>query len=149
MILLADEAEKDAAISQLEAGGYVAFGSIPSFDAWREAGLPVDAVVAVPVESLAGAANGHQYTIIDVREPMEWETGYVPGAVLVPLGRLPREIPSLDVDARVAVICEAGIRSSTASSLLKRAGFGDVGNVLAGTSGYRRAGLPLAFTVGP
>jgi thioredoxin len=39
-------------------------------------------------------AQAEGVAVIDVREPMEYRVGHVPGAVLVPLGRLPQPKPA-------------------------------------------------------
>ena len=46
----------------------------------------------------------------------------------------------------VVVICEAGVRSSSAASILQAEGFDGVSHVPEGTGGYRRAGLNLEFS---
>lgn len=138
LILLADPPDHAAAVAQLESGGYRILGLIPGLEEWRDAGLPVDKLELLEPESVPEGV-----AVVDVREPIEWETGHVPGAILVSLGDLEAQAARLPSKRPLAVICEAGLRSSTAASLLKRRGFKEVANVLAGTSGYRRTGLPL------
>ena len=36
------------------------------------------------------------YTLIDVREPAEYEEGHIPGAVLIPLSELPDRLSEID-----------------------------------------------------
>ncbi len=84
-------------------------------------------------------------TILDVREPVEWETGHLPGATLIRLADLRSRLHELRRDAPVLVICEAGVRSSSAASILQQAGFPRVSNVLDGTAGCRKAGLALQY----
>ena len=76
---------------------------------------------------------------------MEWENGYIPGAVLISLGALRGRMAELPRDRAIAVICEAGIRSAVAAGLLLDAGFERVSNVSDGMGGYRNAGRPLAI----
>ena len=83
--------------------------------------------------------------ILDVREPIEWEMGHVPGALLISLGDLREKINDVPSDKRIVVICEAGIRSSSAASVLLLEGFSNVAHVPEGTAGYRNAGLDLEF----
>lgn len=127
-------AEADIPVRGVLAGG---------FPAWSAAGLPEAAVAEIAVEELPRSAADS--TIVDVREPLEWTTGHVPGALLVPLGGLREAMPSIPRHRRVIAICEAGVRSCTAASLLASAGFTDVAHVPAGSAGYRASGLPLAF----
>lgn len=145
VILVApDEAIAAAAATQLGAASIDVRGVLGGgMDAWLTAALPVAAVAEVGVEELSRL--GREVTVVDVREPLEWETGYVPGALRIPLGRLREEPPPAPRESRVVTICEAGVRSCSAASILASAGFTDVAHVPAGTSGYRQARLPLAF----
>ncbi len=36
------------------------------------------------------------YTLLDVREPEEYEAGHIPGAVLIPLSDLPDRLSEID-----------------------------------------------------
>jgi hydroxyacylglutathione hydrolase len=144
-VVTADPVEREGARSQLAAAGRAFFGAIPDDPViWQAAGVPAETLPDLPLAALANGA-GKDRVVVDVREPLEWETGYVPGAVLIPLGRLRQELDRLPRDREIAVICEAGVRSATAASLLQAAGFPRVANVREGSAGYRRTGWPLAF----
>ena len=80
--------------------------------------------------------------VLDVRRPMEFAAGHVPGARNIPLSDLPRRLGEID-DAPLAVICASGYRSSTAMSLLARAGRGDLRNVAGGTAAWIRDGFAV------
>lgn len=69
--------------------------------------------------------------VVDVRQPAEFRSGRVPGAVNVGLGRLAGGSPA-GVPAGAAVLCGHGERAMTAASLLARAGRTDVAVVLGG-----------------
>lgn len=142
-ILLAPDVESAAAAGQqLVSAGIPLRGSV-ALGSWRAEGLPEQTVGLIAIEdvpALAGAA-----TVVDVREPMEWDTGYVPGALLIPLGELRDSVPPVPKDAPIVTICEAGVRSSVAASILQAAGFTNVSHIPAGSSGYRRSGLALEF----
>jgi len=144
VLVAPDDATAEAAAMQLADGG-IAVRSVVAggFEAWRAAGLAESAVGEIDVDELPRL--GSDATVIDVREPLEWTTGHVPGALLVPLGTLRYALSHLPRRGRVITICEAGIRSCTAASILAAAGFADVAHVPAGSSRYRRSGLPLAF----
>jgi hydroxyacylglutathione hydrolase len=144
LLIAPDAATGEAAATQLRKAGMVARGLLEGgFEAWQAAGLPATVVREVEIDELPRLAD--VATVIDVREPLEWTTGHVPGALLVPLGRLRDGVASIPRDRAVIAICEAGIRSSTAASILGAAGFADVAHVPVGSAGYRRSGLPLAF----
>ncbi len=145
VVLVASDAGALAAAStQLGEAGIEVLGALEGgFGAWRAAGLRQRTIAEVSVRDLASRPTGA--TVVDVREPLEWTTGYVPGARLIPLGALPDRLDEIPRDRRVVVICEAGIRSCAGASILARAGYADVAHVPGGSSEYRRAGLPLAF----
>lgn len=148
LVLVAEPVQQAATTEQLRSAGWVVLGAIEGLEEWSAAGLPVDRLDLVGVGPELAHPDGGDFTLVDVREPIEWDTGHVPGARLLALGSLVDKLDSLPADGHVVVICEAGVRSSSAASVLKRHGFGQVGNILAGTGGYRRAGLPLAFPEG-
>jgi rhodanese-related sulfurtransferase len=79
---------------------------------------------------------------IDVREPaecamMRWEK-----ARNIPLGRLAHEVPQLDRNRPVVMICAAGGRSMQAASYLESQGFTQVFNLAGGMGQASRDGLP-------
>ena len=41
------------------------------------------------------------YTLIDVREPEEYEEGHIPGAVLIPLSELPDRLSEIDPEKAI------------------------------------------------
>jgi sulfur-carrier protein adenylyltransferase/sulfurtransferase len=63
------------------------------------------------------------FELIDVREPYEWQIGQIPGARLIPLGRLAGAMSSLDSTRDIVVYCRSGVRSADATRQLQAAGF--------------------------
>lgn len=89
-----------------------------------------------PLELAERIGRGEPITLVDVREPAEWETGRIPGARLVPLARLGEEMPGLDPAREVVVYCRSGVRSQTAGRQLRAAGFGRVLSLAGGILRY-------------
>ncbi|GAB3140637.1 hypothetical protein GCM10027290_11780 [Micromonospora sonneratiae] len=87
-------------------------------------------------------AHANGATVIDVREPVEYAEGHVPGAHCVPLAQLPASLGSLPRHRTVYAICASGNRSRVAAELLERAGF-DARSVAGGTAAWARAGHPV------
>ena len=96
----------------------------------------------ISIESLVKSKN---MRVLDVRESIEWETGHFPGAILQQLSTIKNDLSRIPSDVELAVICEAGIRSLTAVSLLKKNGYKQLFNVVEGTAGYRKLGEKLEF----
>ncbi len=140
-LLASEPAVAEAAIGQLRDRYRVA--SVMDNSTGRQAGALGESLSDIRVQAVAHAVPAGEVTVLDVREPVEWETGYAPGAVLISLGSLKDRLGVIPHQKLVAVICEAGVRSSTGASLLLAAGFPRVATVSEGMSGYRRAGLPL------
>ena len=149
VLVISDTSQVQEAESQLSGSEFPIVGMLDGgFKAWRDSALPTELLREVPIQQLEKFAQGQKAIVLDVREPMEWETGHVPGALLVALGSLRQHLGDIPKHGRIAVICEAGIRSSTAASILQAEGFTQVSNVAEGTGGYRRAGLPLQYPQG-
>lgn len=87
-------------------------------------------------DELAAKLKSDRPVILDVREPMEYAFGHIPGAKLVPLGNLEQEMDKLSdhVEKEVYVVCRTGSRSDTACQILTENGFTNVKNVLPGMS---------------
>ncbi|MDQ7028540.1 MAG: rhodanese-like domain-containing protein [Ardenticatenia bacterium] len=64
-----------------------------------------------------------RWTVVDVREPMEWvTTGVVPGATLWSLRELHLHITELPPHSEIVTVCAAGGRAVIAASLLRAHG---------------------------
>jgi rhodanese-related sulfurtransferase len=100
-------------------------------------------LTTVSVRDLADAAATGA-TVIDVREPYEYEAGHVDGALLMPLAQTVQLATDLPKDQPVYVICRSGNRSLSAAQALVDAGFQDVRNVGGGMIAWQAAGLPIA-----
>lgn len=67
--------------------------------------------------------------ILDVREQDEYDSGHIPGAVLLPVGTIDEETAAEIIpekDSTVLVYCRSGNRSKTASSALSELGYTNI-----------------------
>lgn len=73
--------------------------------------------------------------LLDVREELEFHT-YNVGGLNIPLGKLPAvlEEEELDFDLKdeIIVICQRGLRSKTAKTILINAGYKNARNLIGG-----------------
>jgi len=76
--------------------------------------------------------RGDKFTLVDVREPGEYEICRIPGARLIPLGELPARVGELDRSDEIVLHCKGGGRSAKALSLLRQAGFENLRNLTGG-----------------
>lgn len=74
--------------------------------------------------------------LVDVRETWEAELAALPGAMLLPLGRLPELTEALDPDRPIVVYCHHGIRSAQGAGYLLHAGFPDVRHLAGGIDAW-------------
>lgn len=117
-------------------------------EVWESMGLPVTSgdiedIAPAELHNLIQNGNGNRPVVLDVREPWEFSQGHIPGAILIPLGQLNQRLTELDQTKPTAVVCATGNRSQSAAALLGQKKFKKVYNVLNGTMGWQRQGLPL------
>jgi glyoxylase-like metal-dependent hydrolase (beta-lactamase superfamily II)/rhodanese-related sulfurtransferase len=110
--------------------------------AWRQAGLPVATIAQITASELDARLKSHAVQVLDVRREPEWDAGRIEGATWWPLDNFRVSPPEIDHEAPIAVHCKGGYRSMIASSLLQRAGFKNVINVVGGFDAWQQAKLP-------
>ncbi len=68
--------------------------------------------------------QGDKFTLLDVREPWEFETASIDGAKLIPMSDIPaRANQELDPEDHIVVICHHGVRSMNVTAWLRQQGF--------------------------
>lgn len=92
--------------------------------------------------------SGRDLQLVDVREPVEWDIMHLPGAVLIPKGRIVsgEALASLPQNKQIVLYCKTGIRSAEALAVLKSAGFADAVHVQGGAVAWAKqvdTSLPL------
>ncbi|MCM1066114.1 MAG: FAD-dependent oxidoreductase [Muribaculaceae bacterium] len=81
--------------------------------------------------------------VVDVRTPMEFAAGALPGAVNIPLDTMRERLGELDAGRPVVLYCGVGLRGYLASNILRLRGFKDVRNLVGGLKTYRTATAPV------
>jgi molybdopterin/thiamine biosynthesis adenylyltransferase/rhodanese-related sulfurtransferase len=91
------------------------------------------------------------FTVIDVREPSEWDAGHVDGGVLLPLADLPRRIASVAPDRAAPLLlhCAVGARSARAAAELTRMGYTNVVNLKGPIDQWQQLGGEWVEPQGP
>lgn len=87
------------------------------------------------------------FTLLDVRQPVEYEEAHLPGAQLVPLPRLINSLGEVAPDRPTIVYCAVGGRSRMAAQLLIHQGYKDVHHLVGGIEAWEeaRASGPVEF----
>jgi hydroxyacylglutathione hydrolase len=129
-VMAGDSASASEAIMRLARVGIETVeGFLTTLDGLPTASLP---------QLTTRALHERPRAVLDVRRRGEFQEGHVPGARNIPLDELLERLDELDWDQPLAVICAGGYRSSTACSLLARAGFKNLFNVQGGTEEWMR-----------
>jgi molybdopterin/thiamine biosynthesis adenylyltransferase/rhodanese-related sulfurtransferase len=66
---------------------------------------------------------GEKLTIVDVRNPEEYQICKIPGSKLLPLPELNKRFTELDAGSEIILHCKSGMRSSKAQQFLREQGF--------------------------
>jgi len=80
--------------------------------------------------------RGEKITLIDVREPWEYNIAKIEGAQLIPLATLGSEYKTLDPQAEIVIHCHMGMRSMDATQFLLQQGFKNVKNLTGGINAW-------------
>ena len=79
------------------------------------------------------------FTLLDVREPWEFETAKMDGAKLIPMGDVPsRAHQELDPEDHVIVVCHHGVRSMNVTVWLRQQGFEKAQSMRGGIDAWSR-----------
>ncbi len=133
-IVIVAESEEQAAETQTRLARIGIEGTIGylggGMEAWQKAGERVETIPQITAKELR--ARRCEFKVLDVRRENEWQAGHIEGATWHALDNFPHELPNIGKNAPIAVHCKGGYRSILAASLLQRAGFTSVTDVIGG-----------------
>jgi rhodanese-related sulfurtransferase len=79
------------------------------------------------------------FTLLDVREPWEFETASIAGSKHIPMGDIPsRAHQELDPEDHIVVVCHHGVRSMTVTNWLRQQGFEKAQSMRGGIDAWSR-----------
>ncbi len=111
--------------------------------AWNAAGFALSSIPQIKAEVLRERLENGTLQLLDVRRESEWEAGHIKDATWWPLDNFKVSPPEIDRSVPVAVHCKGGYRSIIACSLLRRAGFENVADVIGGFDAWQQAQLEV------
>jgi hydroxyacylglutathione hydrolase len=145
-VLIADSAEqlsearlRLARVGIEDARGYLNGGVA----AWTQAGFALVELPQITVQALHDRLRAYASQVVDVRREPEWQAGHIEGANWWPLDNFKVAPPEVAPDLPIAVHCKSGYRSMIACSLLQRAGFRNVTNVIGGFDAWQQTKFPV------
>jgi hydroxyacylglutathione hydrolase len=120
--------------------GYLAGG----FPSWAKAGKPLAITGIWSVYDLQSRLYDPSLFLLDVRDiHSRRRFGAINGSHHIYVGDLPRRLGEVPRERHIITFCDAGFKGSIAASLLYRAGFHTVTNLLGGMTAWIQAGFPL------
>lgn len=84
-------------------------------------------------------ADKTPFTLVDVREPDEYEICKISGSKLIPLKQLPNRLGELNKDALIVLHCHHGRRSMMALQFMQEEGFTQLKNLEGGIDAWAEA----------
>jgi len=92
-----------------------------------------------PEEVKAKLDGGESFTLLDVREPHEFQIGRIEQAKLMPMGEVPsRAHQELDPEEPIVVLCHHGVRSMNVTVWLRQQGFEKAQSMRGGMDAWSR-----------
>lgn len=88
--------------------------------------------------------NQGKTLVLDVRNPDEFASGHLPGAKNIPIDELANRLGEIEKSKShvVITVCQSGVRSGTAVSILNKAGFEQAFSLDGGVAEWKAQSLP-------
>lgn len=85
-------------------------------------------------------AQNPELFLVDVREPEEFQMGYIDGAILLPVAKFVdgSALKLLPRDKEIVLYCHSGVRSANCLSIIKNAGFSNSTHLLGGILAWHK-----------
>jgi len=103
---------------------------------WKQFLTPVQSFNAIEADAYMKRSKADTYTLLDVRQPKEYESEHLPGAKLIPLPDLGQRIDELNAEIPTIVYCAIGGRSRIAAQMLASKGFNEIYNLSGGIKAW-------------
>lgn len=138
LIIVAEDDKQEEALTRLARIGYeYLLGWLEGgMERWRkESGEVVTVPQLLPSTLKKELEEGKTPLLLDVRNDEEWEAGHLGNALHIPLPSLENRLSEVPQEP-LYVMCGSGYRSSIACSLLQRAGYREITNIVGGWAGW-------------
>ena len=104
---------------------------------WKQFLTPVKSMNVDQAREYIHKKPPDELTLLDVRQPNEYEAGHLPGARLIPLPDILSRIGEIDARKATVVYCAVGGRSRIAAQMIAAQGFSDVYNLSGGFKAWK------------
>lgn len=109
---------------------------------WKQFFTPVQSMNSEEAKEFMSGKTQDEFTLLDVRQPGEYEKNHIPGSKLIPISELDKRLDEIDPSKPVLTYCAIGGRSRVASQMLAGKGFDQVINMSGGIKAWDD---PVAF----
>lgn len=96
-----------------------------------------------PEEVRTRLESGAAPLVVDLRKPVEFKVGHIPGAINIPLDELEQHIDELRHEHGVLIYCINGSRTRQAEPVLLEAGIENLYHLEGAFYGWIQGGLPI------
>jgi rhodanese-related sulfurtransferase len=96
--------------------------------------MPIKQLSAIELKTKL--QDKERLTLLDVREPNEFEFTHIDSSVLIPLNQIPQRLREIDMEQEVVLICHHGMRSMQAANFLTQVGFRKISNLVGGIDAW-------------
>ncbi len=103
---------------------------------WKQFFTPVKSISADEAKKLLSETALSDITLLDVRQPKEYEEEHIPGAKLIPIADLGNRLGELDPEKPTLVYCAIGGRSRVAAQMLAGKDFARILNLTGGIKAW-------------
>ncbi len=110
--------------------------------------LPADFHTIRTVPALKKVIASGNALLIDVRQPSEYRTGHIIGAVNIPLRELDEHLSDIPTDKEIVLYCSTGFRSAMGVMALHLQGFTQVRGFPPSLAGWQAAGEAVSGSDG-
>lgn len=147
LIIVAErQQEVDTAVRYLVRIGYEdMIGHLGhGMESWIKGGNPTSSIAASTVHEVRRRQMaGDAMLLVDLRDRRELDSGLIPGAKLLHLGKVMERSSELPVDREIVLFCGSGYRGGIAASLLRNSGIKNVRIMLGGFGAWMVNGYPV------
>ena len=104
---------------------------------WKQFLTPVKSMDVGQAREYVQKNPPEELTLLDVRQPNEYEAGHIPGARLIPLPDILSRLGEINSNKTTVVYCAVGGRSRVAAQMIAAQGFSDVYNLSGGFKAWK------------
>ncbi|MBE98679.1 MBL fold metallo-hydrolase [Flavobacterium coralii] len=150
LLLVVPEGKETEAVTRLSRVGFDnVLGYLEGgIEAWVNAGFETDTIRSVSPEAFAEGLAENNLPVVDSRKPGEFCSGYVDGAVNIPLDFVNEQLAEVPAQGDFYLHCAGGYRSVIMASILKARGYHNMINIEKGFGGIKQTNVKITTPAG-